>query len=692
MTVTVAENAGFCFGVKRATDTLEKLIDSSEKGTRIFTVGELIHNADYNRELSEKGVRTIDADDTAELEAALAGGSKCKVLIRTHGITLSREQAVRQLSDRYPGQLEIIDCTCPYVKKIHNIADRESGDSTLFLLLGAADHPEVEGIASHVKGKVLIFDSADEAERQIEALGEGKNFFDRVVLAAQTTQKLSEWKKTQKNIKKVYTNALIFDTICSVTEKRQLEAERMASENDVMVVIGGRTSSNTAKLYDVCRKRCGKAYLIQNADELQNIKILPAERVGIAAGASTPDRIIQEVRKKMSAEIMTENFEELLESSLKTLNTGDTVVGTVIGITANEVQLDLGTKVTGTIAFDQITDDPTAKLDQMFKIGDEIEVFVIRVSDVEGIAALSKKRIDSHKNWDKIVAAQESGEILEGRITEAVRGGVIISLFSNNVFIPASHTGIKADGDLTTLVGTTQRVKIIEIKPERHRAYASIRVVLRDERRAAEEKIWSDIEEGKTYEGVVKSLTSYGAFVDIGGVDGMVHNTELSWKRIKNPSEVVKVGDKIVVFVKALDKERKRISLGYKKDEDNPWFIFNQKYQEGDVAEVKIVSFTPFGAFAEIVDGVDGLIHISQITDHKIGNPAEVLEIGATVEAKITGIDHERCKVNLSIRALMEPAVEEAAPVAADDADVSVYSSDNPDASKYVTEEAADAE
>ncbi|MBR6559252.1 MAG: bifunctional 4-hydroxy-3-methylbut-2-enyl diphosphate reductase/30S ribosomal protein S1 [Clostridia bacterium] len=688
MTVTVAENAGFCFGVKRATDTLEKLIESAAPGTHIYTVGELIHNADYNRELWDKGVRTIDADDISCLESILAADGICKVLIRTHGITLDREEAVRKLSEKYPGQLEIIDCTCPFVKKIHNIADRESGKETLFLLLGAETHPEVEGIASHVNGEVLIFDSAEEAERQVEALGNGKYSFERVVLAAQTTQNLSEWKKTQEIIKKVYTNALIFDTICSVTEKRQLEVEKMAEENDVMVVIGGRSSSNTAKLYDICRKRCGKAYLIQNADELINIKILPAERVGIAAGASTPDRIIQEVRKKMSAEIMTENFEELLESSLKTLNTGDTVVGTVIGITTNEVQLDLGTKVTGTIAFDQITDDPTAKLEDMFKIGDEIEAFVIRVSDVEGIAALSKKRIDSHKNWDKIVAAHESGEILEGRVIEAVRGGVIISLFSNSVFVPASHTGIKADGDLTILVGTTQRVKIIEIKADRRRAYASIRVVLREERRAAEEKIWSDIEEGKVYNGVVKSLTSYGAFVDIGGVDGMVHNTELSWKRIKNPSEVVKVGDNIVVFVKAIDKERKRISLGYKKDEDNPWFIFNQKYQEGDVAEVKIVSFTPFGAFAEIVDGVDGLIHISQITDHKIGNPAEVLEIGATVEAKITGIDHDRCKVNLSIRALMEPAAEEAASAVVEDADVPVYSSDAPEASKYVTEDA----
>jgi len=687
MMVDVAKNAGFCFGVKRATDTLAELLDANGSGTAaVFTIGELIHNADYNRELSDKGVITLDGDDFSAVETALERGDRCKVIIRTHGVVKSKENSLRELEKKYP-LLEIIDCTCPFVKKIHNIADEQSDEDTMFFLLGDKEHPEVEGIVSHIEGDFIVFGSADELERMISQKNHIQNYHKKVVLVAQTTQKLSEWKKTQKIIEKLYTNALIFDTICSVTEKRQLEVEKMAASHDVMIVIGGRASSNTAKLYDICRNKCGTAYLVQNASELNNLAIPPDSRVGIAAGASTPDRIIQEVRKKMS-EIKMENFEELLESSLKTLNTGDTVVGTVIGITTNEVQLDLGAKVTGTIAFDQITDDPNAKLADMFKIGDEIEAFVIRVSDVEGIAALSKKRIDSHKNWDKIVEAYNSGEILEGRITEAVRGGVIISIFSNNVFIPASHTGTKEGTDLQTLVGTTQRVKIIEIKAERRRAYASIRVVLREEKRAAEEKIWAEIEEGKNYDGVVKSLTSYGAFVDIGGVDGMVHNTELSWKRIKHPSDVVKVGDKITVFIKAIDVERKRISLGYKRDEDNPWFIFNQKYQEGDVAEVKVVSFTPFGAFAEVVPGVDGLIHISQITDHKIGNPGEVLEIGATVEAKITSIDQERCKVNLSIRALMEPAVEEAPAEVEEAEDAIAYSSDNPEASKYVTEDA----
>ena len=701
MEIKVAQNAGFCFGVRRAASKLEELIEENKGGNGIFTLGEIIHNPDYMNELTKAGVRILDQDRWYDdIRAELEAGRDCRLLIRTHGIARSEKEKAAALAQEFPERLHVEDCTCPYVSKIHAIADRESGPETVFMVYGSADHPEVIGIVSHVSGKCFVFSSAEEAERTVMSFSEEDKKL-RAVLVAQTTQRLSEWKKIREIIEKVYTNVSIFDTICSVTEKRQEEAESLAGECDAVVVIGGANSSNTVKLYEICKRICSRSYLIQNAGELHLIGddvFRPDMKVGITAGASTPDRIIQEVRDIMSEEMVsekTENFEELLESSLKTLNTGDTVVGKVISIKPNEIQLDLGTKVTGTIAIDQITDDPTAKLDEMFKIGDEVEAFVIRVSDVEGIAALSKKRVDSHKNWTRIVSAHESGEILEGKIVEAVKGGVIISLFSNKVFIPASHTGLKADEDLSQLVGTKQRVKIIEIKPEAHRAYASIRLVAREEKKAAEAKIWNEIEEGKTYTGVVRSLTSYGAFVDIGGVDGMVHNTELSWKRIKHPSEVVHVGDSIVVFVKAFDREKKRISLGYKRDEDNPWFLFNQKYAVGDIAEVKIVSFTPFGAFAEIVDGVDGLIHISQITDHKIGNPSEVLELGSMVTVKIIGIDQENCKVNLSIRALMEEEKEAAAEAASEevqDYEEPVYSSDNPDESKYVSGKSEDAE
>ncbi len=358
-----------------------------------------------------------------------------------------------------------------------------------------------------------------------------------------------------------------------------------------------------------------------------------------------------------------ENFAELLESSFKTLNTGDIVEGVITSISANEIHLDLGTKTTGVIVHDKATSDPQAKLDELFKVGDTIRAKVVKVSDIDGLATLDKTRVDSEANWEKIVAASETNETLEGKIVEAVKGGVIISIDSVRVFIPASLTGVPKEGDLTTLVGTTQKVKIIEIKPERKRAYASIRAILREERKAKEEAFWAEIEEGKEFDGEVKSLTDFGAFVDLGGVDGMVHTSELSWKRIRHPSEVVQIGDKIHVYVKAFDREKGRISLGYKTDAMNPWNIFVGKYNVGDVAEVKIVSLMPFGAFAEVVPGCDGLIHISQIADHKIAKPDEILEVGQMVTAMITNIDTENKKISLSIRALLEEAAaaEEAA-------------------------------
>ena len=356
---------------------------------------------------------------------------------------------------------------------------------------------------------------------------------------------------------------------------------------------------------------------------------------------------------------MNENFAELFDATeIKTLNTGDTVTGTVTSVTDAELYLDLGAQVTGLIKAEQITDDTSVKLTEMYKPGDEIEAFVIRVSDIEGFAELSKKRVDSDKNWQKIVAAAENGEVLTGKVVEVVKGGVSVLVDANRVFVPASQTGVPKDESLETIKGNEVSLKVIEIKGKR--AIGSIRVVAREERRAKEEAFWSTVEEGKVYTGAVKSMTSYGAFVDLGGVDGMVHKTELSWKPIATPAAVLEVGQVIEVFVKSFDAEKKRISLGYKKDCDNPWYIFTAKYAVGDTATVKVVNLMPFGAFAEIVDGVDGLIHISQIAQQKIGKPADVLTVGQEVEAKITAIDEDNHKVSLSIRALLDEAQAEA--------------------------------
>ena len=548
------------------------------------------------------------------------------------------------------------DCTCPYVKKIHKIAKENSGEDEFFALLGSPSHPEVVGIMSYVEGEGAVFESANELDSFLKSSELAKMNKKTLILAAQTTQNLAEWEKSQEIIKKLYTKSKFFDTICNVTEIRQSEARDLARECDCMIVIGGKDSSNTAKLYSICKEVCEDTVLVENASEI-DVHYPSNKKIGIVAGASTPKDSIEEVLLKMSE--MTENFAELLEQSLKTLNTGDTVTGYVTHVTDAELQLDLGAKVTGIIKAEQITDDASVRLTKMFNIGDAVEAFVIRVSDIEGVAELSKKRTDSDRNWKNIVALKDSGEVVSGKVIKAINGGLTVQVDSVNVFVPASHSGVAKDGDLTALVGQTVDLKIIEIKEQGKRAIGSIRVVLNALRRAKTEEFWNTIEEGKQYTGTVRSLTTYGAFVDLGGVDGMVHVSELSWRPVKHPSVVVAVGDQITVFVKSFDKETKRISLGYKTDDTNPWLLFTNSYSVGDVVSVKIVNMMPFGAFAEIMDGVDGLIHISKIANKRISKPADVLELGQVVDAKIIEIDNEKQKISLSIRALIEDEVVE---------------------------------
>ena len=657
MEITIAKNAGFCFGVKRATQSLEKAIDERSRGQRIFTLGTLIHNETYNATLHDKGVRVANIDQIDGLAESACEQSPVTVFIRAHGIPRQDEQRLELAAEKNP-YFKYIDCTCPYVKKIHNIAKNHSNENNILLILGKEDHPEVVGILSYFEYEKVTFSSVEEFIQK----GENGLFVKlnnkRPVLVAQTTQKLAEWRKAQEILKKVYTNPLIFDTICSVTEQRQKEAAALASQSDAMIVIGGKESSNTAKLYAVCKENCPQTVRVERADELtvNNLIKRPYAKVGIAAGASTPSGVIQEVHNKMSE--MNENFEAMLAESFKTLNTGDIVTGTVTYVTDAELQLDLGAQVTGVIKAEQITDDASVKLTDLYKKGDTIEARVGRVSDIEGIAELSKKYVDSAKNWQKIVEANANGDILTGKVVEVVKGGVSVLVDATKIFVPASQTGVAKDGNLNVLKGTEVELKIIEIKDKR--AIGSIRVVAKERRRAVEDAFWASIEEGKVYTGTVKSMTAYGAFVDLGGVDGMVHKTELSWKPIASPAAVVSVGDEITVFVKSFDAEKKRISLGYKTDDTNPWYLFTGKYAVGDVASVKIVSLMPFGAFAEICDGVDGLIHISQIAQQKIGKPADVLEVGQVVDAKIIAIDEDKQKVSLSIRALLDEAQADA--------------------------------
>jgi len=669
MPIYLAKHSGYCFGVKRAVDKVFELIDNNTDNTEIYTIGHLIHNSHFIRDLESKGVRIINEMQLEELFRKASRDNKIKVIIRAHGTTRECESLLINYAEQNP-YFSFEDCTCLYVKNIHRIVEENSAPDILTVIIGDAEHPEVIGIKSRAKGHAIVAGSC-EALKEFDELNSLKNDnfgYNGLILVAQTTQKLTEWKKCQNYIRNLYTNTKIFDTICSVTEKRQTEVNSLSKKVDMMLIIGDRESSNTTKLYLTSKKNLNETYLIEDASELKKtLNVMPHMKVGVAAGASASGSIIEEVIKTMSEEIMaktteSENFAELLEeSSLETIKSGQTVKGIISSISPNEIHVDLGTKVTGIIAFDELTDNPSDKLNELFAVGQEIEARVIKVSDLDGVATLSKKQTDSIANWNKIVEAYNEAAILEGRIVEAVKSGVLISIGGVKVFIPASQSGVPKSGDLNTLIGTTQRVKIIDLNEQRRRAVASIRAVAREEAKAKEADFWANIEKDKKYEGVVKSLTAYGAFVDLGGVDGMVHSTELSWKRIKHPSDVVSIGDTITVYVKDFDPEAKRISLGYKTEETNPWNVFLNTYNVGDTAKVKIVSLMDFGAFAEVVPGTDGLIHISQIADRKIDKPSDVLEVGQEVDAKIIDIDTEKRKISLSIRALLEEAANEAA-------------------------------
>ncbi len=676
--IVLSKNAGFCPGVKRADLTVRELIKNRSDNEMIYTLGELIHNGIYTAELSSMGVRTITFD---EVEKCIIEQpeSKHTLVIRTHGIPKEEHEYLDSLSEKY-SNFKIVDMTCPSVKKIHRIAAENTSDNTCFILFCNPKHPEAIGIMSYAKGEKHAISSPEE----LEAI----DFTEKIpILCSQTTENLELFAKIKKNFKKLCTNAIFFDTICSVTENRQNEAITIAKNSDAMIVIGGKESSNTRKLYELCAKECSQTVWIESAKDLLADFPDPAKCVGITAGASTPDGIITEVKKKVM-ENKELDFEALLEDTLKTLHTGDTVNGIVCTIGDNEIKLDLGVKVTGVLTKEQITDDPTANLHDMFKVGDEVAVFVIRVDDKAGLATVSKKRVDADNSWVVLKDAHDNGDILEGKVVSANKGGVIVSALNNSIFVPASQTGVAKGGDFSVLVGTTQKVKIIEFDTVKKKALGSIKVVLNAEKQAREDAIWATLEVGKNYTGTVKNLTTYGAFVDIGGVDGMVHNSELSWGKIKHPSQVVSVGQVIEVFIKELDVEKRRISLGYKTEEMDVWSQFVKAHEVGDIVPAKIVSLTPFGAFAEVSEGVDGLIHISAISTQRIAAPSDVLNIGDVVDVKIINIDNENRKLSLSIRAITE-AAEKAAAAEARAAELAAKKAEEEEEAKRLEEERA---
>ena len=644
MNVTVAKSAGFCFGVSRAVELVES---AAGQGGRTFTLGPIIHNRHVVEHFEKMGVRVI-----GQPEEASPGDT---VIIRSHGVS---RDVYKRLEARGAA---IIDATCPFVKRIHKIVSQAEKEGKLPIIIGTPTHPEVEGIAGWC-GRCKVFADVESLEKWVQEEAVPADL--PVCMVSQTTSTEFLWKKCVQFAKKQFTYLQTFDTICRATECRQREASELSQRCEAMVVVGDLKSSNTGRLAMICREHCDKVVLVDNASELKSEDFRGVSDVGITAGASTPAWIIKEVNKTMSETtnveaVQEENFAELLEQSIKTLNTGDKVVGTVTGIGNTEVQVDLGTKHAGYIPYDEVSTDSSVKPEDVLKVGDEIEVFVVRVNDQEGTVQLSKKKLDGLKVWDDMAKYVEDKTTIDAVITEENKGGLVANVKGIRVFIPASQSGIAKGGDMASMVGKPVQLKITEVNRARRRAIGSIRAVNAEARKAAQEKIWSEIEVGKKYHGTVKSLTSYGAFVDIGGVDGMVHVSELSWNRIKTPADVVKVGDEIDVYVISFDPEKHKISLGYKTDEMNPWNQFMSKYSVGDVVEAKIVKLMTFGAFAEILPGVDGLIHISQISDRRIGKPEDVLSEGQVVQVKITDIAENK-RISLSIRALLEQDPEDA--------------------------------
>ncbi|MDR2525621.1 MAG: bifunctional 4-hydroxy-3-methylbut-2-enyl diphosphate reductase/30S ribosomal protein S1 [Oscillospiraceae bacterium] len=701
MPILLAKTAGFCFGVRRAVEMTEGLL---RDGVPVVLLGELIHNRQVTGKLKAQGACVID--EPAEAKPGQT------VVIRAHGVPREINAEIERLG------LPCCDATCPFVRKIHRIVAAHSAPDVPLLVLGDPAHPEVIGIRSYAAGASATAQNAEELEFLLER---NENWRDSPLLVvAQTTFHLDAWKKSIKKLNLLCTNVILFDTICSATQSRQEEARQLAASCDAMVVIGDRLSSNTAKLLSVCGELC-PSYLVEGCDgilplaeELQSFRT-----IGCTAGASTPARTIKEVLKTMSdltnesiQEIETlpersgaeaiadempaaeaaapveealaavepageeDSFSAQLEESLKSMNSDQKVKGIVTAVNPSEIQVDIGRKQTGYVAVSEYSNDPNADPSKELKLGDVLDLIILKTNDAEGTVQLSKKRFDAGKAWMDIVRSQEEDVTVEGKIVEVIKGGVLAFANGARVFIPGSLTGLPRNMPLDGLLHETVRFRITEVDRQRRRAVGSIRAVQQEERKSAQEAFWSTAEVGQAFRGKVKSIMSYGAFVDIGGLDGMVHISELSWGRIKNPSEVIQVGDEIDVYVKALDPEKKKISLGYRKAEDNPWEILRQKHPVDSVVEAQIVSFTTFGAFARVLPGVDGLIHISQIANRRIEKPQDELKIGQTVQVKIVGVDFEKRRVSLSIRALLEDEPEQAAEGEADEVVASSSSED----------------
>ena len=639
MQIILAKTAGFCFGVNRAVKLTYELL---EQGRPVATLGPLIHNPQVVEDLESKGAITCDSVDDVP--------DGCEVVIRSHGVGQS---VYDKISTR---RLAYHDATCPFVTKIHKIAAQAGAEGAMLLVAGDAKHPEVQGIVGHTTGKVEVFANLAELEKLLPELTQQKSIF----AVAQTTFNVQSWETCKEFLKNQCTNAKIFDTICNATWARQQEAEDLSQKCDHMVVIGGHHSSNTQKLLQVAARHT-TAINVETADELDPAWLAGAARVGVTAGASTPSSIIEEVLNSMSEEIRDDmSFEEMLAASeAKPLYAGKIVKAKVISVSPTECVVGIdGSKHTGIVKLSEMSHDPNAKMEDLVKVDDELDLVVVKTNDQEGVDTLSRVRFEAQKGMKDVSEAAENGTVMEGDVMEANKGGVVVNVKGVRVFVPRSQATMRRDEDYTKLVG--QHVQLVITECAGRKIVGSINKVTAEANKAKREEFWANVEVGKQYKGVVKSLTSYGAFVDVGGVDGLCHISELSWNNIKHPSEVVKVGDEIEVYVKSYDPENQKVSLGYKKEEDNPWEKLKNEYPIGSEFEAPVVSITKFGAFVRILPGIDGLVHISEISNERVNKVSDVLKVGDMVKVKLINVDFDRKRISLSMKACLDEAAEDA--------------------------------
>ncbi len=631
MEIILAKSAGFCFGVKLAVDCVYE----KSKEDKIYTYGPIIHNKNVVKDLEKQGVEIIE-----NLEKDIDG----KVIIRSHGVPPSVYKLLEQKN------IEYVDCTCPFVKKIHRIVDENYKQGKSVIIIGNKNHPEIIGINGFCDNTALIANSIEEFNNlDIE---NNKEY----ILVSQTTFDITVFEKLLQGIKN--NNIKVFNTICSATNDRQKEALELSKQVDYMIVLGDTSSSNTQKLYEICKKNCENTYLCETIKDLQLNNFKKNVKIGITAGASTPPAIIKEALNKMN-EMENMSFEEMLNESFKTLHNGSVVKGSVIRVTDNEVFVNLGYKADGVIEKSEFSNDANINLKNEVSVGDEIEVFVIKVNDGDGNVVLSKKRLEMNKGFDELEEAFNNKSILKGKIVDVIKGGLIANINNVRVFVPSSQISNKFVQDLNSFKGKEFDFNIIEFNKSKRRIIAGRRDLVQSMEDEAKAKVYENIKVGDKLEGTVSRIVDFGAFVDLGGVDGLIHISELSWGRVKKVSDVLREGDKVTVYVLEVDKDKNKISLSLKDSEKNPWVLAKDKYKISDIVEGKVVRLVDFGAFVELEEGVDGLVHISQICQKHIAKPEEILSIGQVVKAKVTEIDTDNKKISLSIKEVDYPKEED---------------------------------